>query len=411
MQTYQERVLAAINDLQQGKMVILADHLDRENEGDIIFPAEIITPEVINFMIRYGSGIICLPLTENKTRQLGLSHMVSPNDNCGAVFTPSFTASIEAKHGVTTGVSAEDRAHTILTAVKDSASANDLVKPGHIFPIIAKPGGVLERAGHTEGSIDLVRLAGFKPAAVLCEVMNADGTMASGESLQAFADKHHIKMLSMEDLIDYRLRHENLIDAEVKTTLPLQDYGQFTMTVIKEKITQREHIILEREQTANKDALLVRIHSSCITGDLFGSLRCDCQKQLHYSLRKISDEGGMLIYLNQEGRGIGLFNKIKAYALQDQGFDTVEANVQLGLSSDSRRYHIAANILRNRDVKKIRLLTNNPDKINDLKKFSTLNITPELLPVFCQEMNRNYLQTKQTKLNHTLNLDLSEVLS
>lgn len=405
MHGYKERVLAAINDLQQGKMVILVDDFARENEGDIIFPAEIINKDVVNFMIRHGSGIICLPLSESKTRQLGLSYMVPPHENRGAPFTPSFTSSIEAKNGVTTGVSACDRVHTILTAVNDEALPTDLVTPGHVFPIIAKPFGVLERAGHTEGSIDLVRLAGFKPAAVLCEAMNEDGTMRRGDNLQAFADQYQIKILSIEDIINYRLSHENLISEEAKARLPLQTYGEFEITVIKEKLSQREHIILEKKvplSSKSANSLLVRIHSACITGDLFGSLRCDCHDQLHYSLKRISDEGGILIYLNQEGRGIGLFNKIKAYALQEQGLDTIEANLQLGLPGDLRQYHIAANILRNRDIKNVRLLTNNPDKINGLKKFSTLEIAQETLPMFCHELNKNYLYTKQTKLNHLM---------
>lgn len=412
MHTYKENVSAAIQDLQQGKMVILVDNPHRENEGDIIFPAEIITPEIVNFMIRYCSGIICLSLTESKANQLGLSYMVPPHEYRGAIssihhssktrFTPSFTLSIEARYGVTTGVSALDRAHTILTAVKENACADDVIKPGHIFPLLARPGGVLERAGHTEGSVDLVSLAGFQSAAVLCEVMNPDGTMASGDSLQAFANEHHIKMLSIEDLIAYRLSHENLIAEEAKAQLPLQNYGAFEINVVKEKFTQTEHIVLEKKPLSPSNPLLVRIHSACITGDLFGSLRCDCHHQLHYSLKRISEEGGMVIYLNQEGRGIGLFNKIKAYALQEQGFDTVEANLQLGLPSDSRQYHIAANILRNRGVTEMRLLTNNPDKINDLKKFSDLEIKQEMLPVFCHERNKHYLQTKQTKLNHLM---------
>lgn len=418
MHAYRERVSAAIHDLQQGKMVILVDNPDRENEGDIIFPAEIVTPEIVNFMIRHCSGIICLSLTESKANQLGLSYMVPPHEYTGATssvngrvnghgttrFTPSFTLSIEAKSGVTTGVSALDRAHTILTAVKENACADDVIKPGHIFPLLARSGGVLERAGHTEGSVDLVRMAGFKPAAILCEVMNPDGTMASGDGLQAFANEHQIKMLSIEDLIAYRLSHENLIAEEAKAQLPLQKYGIFEMTVVKEKLTHTEHIVLEKKSLSSpSNSLLVRIHSACITGDLFGSLRCDCHHQLHYSLKRIGEEGGLLIYLNQEGRGIGLFNKIKAYALQEQGLDTVEANLELGLPSDSRKYHIAANILRNRDVTQVRLLTNNPDKINDLKKFSLLEIAQETMPVFCHERNKHYLHTKQTKLNHLMN--------
>lgn len=408
MNTFRERMSAAITDLQQGKPVILLDDLERENEGDLIFPAEIITPEIINFMITYGSGIICMPITMAHADRLGLSYMVAPHEKRGAPFTPSFTTSIEAKQGVTTGVSAKDRAHTILTAVSEAASATDIVTPGHIFPIIAKDGGVFSRTGHTEGSIDLVRIAGFKPAAVLCEVMNPDGTMASGASLQAFARQHHITMLTIADVIDYRLSHENLIAEEAHAQLPMAQYGSFTISVIKEKFTQHEHIVLEKnvseEPIASLQPVLVRIHSACMTGDLFGSLRCDCHEQLQYSLNRISEEGGLLIYLNQEGRGIGLFNKIKAYSLQEQGFDTVEANLKLGLPSDSRQYYIAANVLRNRKISHIRLLTNNPHKVYDLEKFGLLNVMQEAMPIFCHERNQNYLRVKQTKLQHMINI-------
>lgn len=403
MSSYIECVEAAIADLRQGKMVILTDHPDRENEGDIIYPAEIITPEVINFMIRHCSGIICLPLLTDQLEKLGLTYMVPPHENTSHRGTP-FTVSIEAKQGITTGVSAKDRAQTILTAIKEDANRDDIVKPGHIFPLHAKLGGVLERPGHTEGAVDLVCLAGFKPAAVLCEVMNADGTMASGDQLKAFAETHGLQILSIEDLITYRLRYDNLIIEEASAQLPIESYGNFEMTVIKEKINGHEHIILTNQGSKSQEPTLVRVHSCCITGDLFGSLRCDCNKQLKYSLRKISEEGGILIYLNQEGRGIGLLNKIKAYALQEKGLDTVEANMHLGLPVDSRQYYIAAQVLRNRNISDIRLLSNNPNKIEGLKKFGIKTIIQEKMPIFPSEQNKTYLITKKEKLKHNIHL-------
>lgn len=404
MQTYIHRVEAALHDLQHHKMVILCDDPERENEGDLIFPAEFTHAAWINFMIKYCSGIICLSLTEEKLAHLALPLMVSPQQNTSHRGTP-FTVSIEAKHGVTTGVSAADRAHTILTVMQKDVKASDLVRPGHIYPLQAKPGGVLERAGHTEGAIDLMRLAGLQPAAVLCEVMNADGTMAKGAELAAFAKAHEIRILAMADLIAYRRYRENLIAEQMTAHLPLAQYGEFEMTVVREKITGLEHIVLTKKTLTTKP-LLVRVHSTCMTGDLFGSQRCDCQQQLHYALQRIAAEGGMLIYLNQEGRGIGLFNKIKAYALQEQGLDTIEANHSLQLPADSREYYIAANILRNANISKIRLLTSNPHKINQLLKYGMAEVQAENMPVFCNEYNKNYLVTKKNKLQHFLNSEL-----
>jgi len=390
----------AIKELRKGKMIILTDHPDRENEGDLIFPAEVTTPEMVNFMIKNGSGIICLSLMEKQIKQLGLSYMVDPSENSSSKNTP-FTISIEAKSGVTTGVSAADRATTILAASHSHASSDDIVKPGHVFPLHAREGGVLERQGHTEGAIDIVRLAGFNPAAVLCEVMNPDGTMAKGKKLIEFAKKHNIKMLSIADIVAYRYCHENLIEEEVKTHLPLINYDDFMMSVVKEKFTGKEHIVLTNMST-HHDRPLVRIHSSCITGDIFGSQRCDCKSQFEFSLHKISEEGGILIYLDQEGRGVGLLNKIKAYALQEKGLDTVEANQHLGLPIDSREYFIAANILKNLGIHKIKLLTNNPHKISNLQKYGISDIKRESIPVFSNAHNHKYLQTKKHKLNHIM---------
>lgn len=399
-------IAEALKELQQGKMLILADDPERENEGDLIFPAEKITPEIIQFMIRHCSGIICLSMTAADLDKLNLPLMVPVHENTSQRGTP-FTVSIEAKEGVTTGVSAADRATTILAAVKAGATPDDLVRPGHVFPLRAKAGGVLERAGHTEGSVDLMQLAGFKSAAVLCEIMNPDGTMTRGGQLKEFAEKHQLKILTMEELINYRLKHENLIDETVSTLLPLEDYGLFRLTVVKEKITNQEHIVLVNEKVKSSKLPLVRIHSACMTGDLLGSQRCDCRQQLHYSLKRISEEGGMLIYLNQEGRGIGLFNKIKAYALQEKGADTVEANQLLGWPADLRKYYMAANILRAWNFNSIRLLTNNPHKVTDISKYGITNVERVAMPIFSNQHNKNYLQTKQDKLNHFISAFLN----
>src|SRR3990167_3807045 len=368
MQPYQQRIQTAIADLKQGKMIILTDNPHRENEGDLIFPAEYVTADIINFMMRYCSGIICLPMTQAKMASLNLPLMVPANENGSSQGTP-FTLSIEAREGVATGVSAKDRMTTILTAVKEGAVPADLVKPGHVFPLQAKEGGVLERAGHTEGSTDLMKIAGFKPAAVLCEVMNDDGSVARDEDLSRFAKQHQL-------------------------------------SVIKEKFSGIEQVILEKQIAHHTQPPLVRMHSACLTGDLFNSTRCDCRAQLHYSLKRISEEGGLLIYMTQEGRGIGLFNKIKAYALQNKGYDTVEANLQLGLPADDRSYHIAANILRNRNLSAIRLMTNNPEKIKDLMKHGIVHVKREPMPVFHHAHNLPYLHTKKSRLNHYMTDDL-----
>jgi 3,4-dihydroxy 2-butanone 4-phosphate synthase/GTP cyclohydrolase II len=389
----------AIAELKNGKMIILTDNANRENEGDLIFPAENASAQTINMMLKHCSGIICLSLPSEVIKKLNLPLMISTDDNTSGHCTP-FTVSIEAKIGVTTGVSALDRATTILAAINDAAQPSDLVRPGHVFPLRAQDGGVLTRAGHTEGSLDLVKLAGFKPAAVLCEVMNEDGTMCKGEQLTAFAKRHDIMMLSIDDIIDYRRSHEDLIADTAETNIILDHYGEFTIKVITEKFSKQEHIVLSKPAVNQAQPLLVRMHSSCITGDIFSSLHCDCHAQLHHSLQRLSDEGGLLIYLNQEGRGIGLFNKIKAYALQKTGLDTVDANLQLGLEADSREYYIAANILRTMKVNEVRLLTNNPHKLSNLNKFCNIAILREPLPLFDNAHNKDYLMAKQNKLNH-----------
>lgn len=398
MKSYIERVESAIHDLHQGKMILLTDNPSRENEADLIFPAEKTTPEMISFMLSHTSGIICLPLTKDCAKRLNLPLMLPEDKNTSCRGTP-FTISIDAREGITTGVSAEDRTKTILAVVNDNAKAEDLVKPGHMFPLIAKEHGVLERAGHTEGAIDLVRLAGFKPAAVLCEVMNPDGTMMRGKALDDFAGKYDLKILSIDDLIAYRLHRENLIEEEVSAELPLEKYGVFEISIVKEKLTQKEHVVLTKNL---KDNPLVRIHSSCLTGDIFHSQRCDCHQQLQYALKRVGEEGGILIYLNQEGRGIGLFNKIKAYALQEKGLDTVEANEQLGMPADAREYYLAAAILRKRNIQSIRLLTNNPSKISELEKYGITAVREEM-PSFLTPYNQKYLKTKKSKLKHLFN--------
>lgn len=404
----------AMTDLKNGKMIILVDDENRENEGDMIFPAELITPEVMNFMIRYGTGIVCLSLLSDRLVALNLPLMLSPQDNTTRRQTP-FTLPIDAKNGITTGVSAKDRVMTIQAAMHKNAKPEDLARPGHVYPLQAKSGGVLERAGHTEGAIDIVKLAGFQPAAVLCEVINTDGTMSNGQKLRQFAQQHDLTILSIQEIIDYRLLHENLISETASANIYLQGIHQpclFDITVIKEKYADhKQHVVLFKQPVNLEKPIFVRIHSSCMTGDIFGSLQCDCQKQLQYSLEILSQQGGVLIYLDQEGRDIGLLNKIKAYAIQQtKGLDTVEANYHLGLKADEREYYIAAHILKNHIFKKlnqqqntcIRLMTNNPQKIQALAKYGIQSVTREVMPVFCGEHNQRYLKIKQEKLDHLL---------
>jgi 3,4-dihydroxy 2-butanone 4-phosphate synthase/GTP cyclohydrolase II len=392
----------AIEDIKDGKMVILVDDEDRENEGDLCIAAEHVTPEAVNFMAKYGRGLICLSLEDETADRLNLPLMVQDNRSR---FQTAFTVSIEARKGVTTGISAADRATTILTAVADDAGSDDIVSPGHVFPLRARKGGVLVRTGQTEGSVDLARLSGLKPAGVICEVMNEDGTMARLSDLEVFAKEHGLKIVTIADLINFRLQHESLVRRVATTVLPTSYGGEFNLIVYENDVDDLKNIALVKGDIQPEDEVLVRVHSECLTGDVFGSERCDCGDQLRTAMKMVEKEGkGVIVYMHQEGRGIGLVNKIKAYSLQEQGRDTVEANLELGFKEDLRDYGIGAQILVDLGVKKMKLLTNNPQKIVGLQGYGVTIVERVPIEIKPSENNVRYLTTKKERMGHLLDI-------
>jgi 3,4-dihydroxy 2-butanone 4-phosphate synthase/GTP cyclohydrolase II len=389
----------AIEDIRRGKFVVVVDAADRENEGDLTIAAQFATPEAINFMATHGRGLICLCLTGERCDQLGLLPMTHKNET---PYGTAFTISIEAREGITTGISAHDRARTIQVAIDPSKRPDDLVQPGHVFPLRARPGGALQRAGQTEAAVDLARLAGLNPAGVVCEIMNEDGTMARVHDLVPYCERHGLKMVTVADLIEYRRRTEKLVERMTSVRLPTA-YGEFSAVAFRETLTGRLHVALVKGEVEGREEVLVRVHSECLTGDVFHSLRCDCGEQLEQALLQIgAEERGVLLYMSQEGRGIGLLSKLKAYELQESGLDTVEANLELGLPADAREYGIGSQILADLGLTTIRILTNNPRKITGIEGFGLRVVEQVPIEVPPNAENRRYLETKREKLGHRL---------
>ncbi|MCU0532103.1 MAG: bifunctional 3,4-dihydroxy-2-butanone-4-phosphate synthase/GTP cyclohydrolase II [Syntrophales bacterium] len=390
----------AIEDIRNGKMVILVDDEDRENEGDLFMAAEFVTPEAVNFMAKHGRGLICLTLNEQLAEKINLHLMVNDNQSR---FKTAFTVSIEARKGVTTGISAHDRATTIRTAIADHVKPDDIVSPGHVFPILARKGGVLVRTGQTEGSVDLARLAGLKPSGVICEIMKDDGTMARMPDLEIFAKEHGLRIVTIADLINFRMKTESFVRRAATATLPTAFGGDFRFVVYENDVDDLKHVALVKGEIKPEDAVLVRVHSECMTGDVFGSMRCDCGDQLHTAMEMINEAGkGVIVYMHQEGRGIGLVNKVKAYDLQEHGRDTVEANIELGFKEDLRDYGIGAQILVDLGVRKIRMLTNNPKKVVGLEGYGMTIVERIPIEIKPNETNMRYLRTKKEKMGHIL---------
>jgi 3,4-dihydroxy 2-butanone 4-phosphate synthase/GTP cyclohydrolase II len=398
-QTHFATVEEAIEDIRQGKMVVVCDDEDRENEGDLTLAAQFATPEAINFMAKEGRGLICLALTPDRCDELGLDLMAAKNES---PFETAFTVSIEAREGVTTGISAHDRAHTIQVAIDPGSRPRDVVQPGHVFPLKAKRGGVLERVGQTEAAVDLARLAGLNPSGVICEIMNDDGTMARVDDLVGYCARHDLKMITVADLVAYRRRHDKLVERVVSTGLPTA-FGDFEVVGYRSLVDDKHHVAMVKGDVANADDVLVRVHSECLTGDVFHSLRCDCGEQLESALAMIEEAGrGVLLYLAQEGRGIGLLNKLRAYKLQEEGLDTVDANLKLGLPADLRDYGIGAQILTDLGLSSIRILTNNPKKIIGLEGYG-LSVTGQVpIQPTPNPHNEAYLRAKRDRMGHTL---------
>ena len=389
----------AIEEIRAGRFVVVVDDEDRENEGDLTIAAQFVTPEAVNFMATHGRGLICLCLPPERCDELGLRQMTDQNE---APHNTAFTVSIEARDGISTGISAADRARTIQVAVDPTSTPHDLVQPGHVFPLRARTGGVLKRAGQTEAAVDLARLAGLTAAGVVCEVMNEDGTMARVPDLVGFCEQHDLKLITVADLIEYRRRTEKLVERVVSVRMPT-DYGDFQAVAYRETLTGKQHVALVKGEVDGKEGVLVRVHSECLTGDVFHSRRCDCGEQLDHALARIEQEGrGVLLYLAQEGRGIGLLNKLRAYELQEQGRDTVEANLELGFKADAREYGIGSQILADLGLTTIRVLTNNPRKISGISGFGLSVVSQEPIEIEANDENRGYLETKRDKLGHTI---------